>query len=135
MFTRTSQAATDRFLFLGDSLVDENNWQRRLPLCNVLNCGVPGATADDLLASLPDLSGRVESPTAILIMIGTNDVINGQFGFVDCLRRIVVHLSRDFPSAEIIVYSLLPMRLAFPGIAEIAMINKEIKTMTMETGS
>ena len=135
MFTRTSQAATDSFLFLGDSLVADNNWQRRIPFCKVFNYGVPGATADDLLASLPDLSGRVDPPAAILIMIGTNDALVGHFEFVDCLRRIVIQLSRDFPTAEIIVTNLLPMRLSFPGNAEIATINDEIRTMTIQTGS
>ncbi|MBB5347113.1 hypothetical protein JWG42_06530 [Desulfoprunum benzoelyticum] len=135
MFTRTSQAATGSFLLLGDSLVADNNWQRRIPFCKVLNYGVPGATAFDLLASLPDLSEHVGSPAAILIMIGTNDALEGQLDFVDCLRRIVVQLSGDFPAAEIIVTSLLPMRRFFPSIAEIATINADIKAMTMQTGS
>ncbi|MGB5230095.1 MAG: GDSL-type esterase/lipase family protein [Desulfoprunum sp.] len=135
MFIRTSQAAIDSFLFLGDSLVADNNWQSRIPYCKVLNYGVPGATVDDLLAALPDLSIRVDSPAAILIMIGTNDALDGQFDFVDGLRRIVIQLSREFPTAEIIVTSLLPMRLSFPGMAKIARINEGIKTMTMQTGS
>ncbi|HSO08845.1 MAG TPA: GDSL-type esterase/lipase family protein, partial [Desulfoprunum sp.] len=120
MFARTSQAATSSFLFLGDSLIADNNWQRRIPFWKVLNLGVPGATVDDLLASLPGLRGRVDSPAVILIMIGTNDALGGQFEFIGDLRRIVVQLNRDFPTAEIIVTSLLPMRLSFPGIAEIA---------------
>jgi len=48
-------------------------------------------------------------------MIGTNDALDGQFDFVDGLRRIVIQLSREFPTAEIIVTSLLPMRLSFQG--------------------
>jgi len=135
MFARTSQAATTSFLFLGDSLIADNNWQRRIPSWKVLNFGVPGATVDDLLASLPNLRGRVDSPAVILIMIGTNDALGGQFEFVGDLRRIVVQLNRDFPTAEIIVTSLLPMRLSFPGIAEIATINADIRAMTMQTGS
>lgn len=129
-----SSSTTNSFLFLGDSLVADNNWQPRMPFCTVHNCGVPGSTAQDLLESLPALSRRVPSPMAILVMIGTNDILAERYAFVDTIRQIIIHLSRDFPAAEVIVTSLLPMRLPFLAEDTIARLNDHIEAVTMQTG-
>lgn len=135
MIIRPVQQASHDLLFIGDSLIADNNWQARMPFCTVHNCGVPGATTDDLLASLASLGDRVPSPAAILIMIGTNDLLSGRIGFVDTIRQVVIQLSQTFPTAEIIVTSLLPMQLSSPNREAIQWINEDIKTMTMQTGS
>lgn len=135
MNLRTGQQASHDLVFIGDSLIADNNWQGRMPFCTVHNFGVPGATTSDLLASLASLGNRVPSPAAILIMIGTNDLLSGKTGFVDTIRQVVIQLSQTFPTAEIIVTSLLPMQLSSPNRESIQWVNEEIKTMTMQTGS
>lgn len=135
MINRTVQQASHDLVFIGDSLIADNNWQARMPFCTIHNYGVPGATTDDLLSSLANLGDRVPSPAAILIMIGTNDLLSGKIGFVDTIRQVVIQLSQNFPTAEIIVTSLLPMQLSSPNIEAIQWINEDIKTMTMQTGS
>lgn len=133
MTTRNSYT-TNSFLFLGDSLVADNNWQPRIPFCTVHNCGVSGSTAQDLLDSLPTVSSRVPSPLAILVMIGTNDVLAERYTFVDTIRQIIIQLSKDFPAAEVIVTSLLPMKLPFLAEDTIAQLNNHIEKITTQTG-
>lgn len=134
MTTTKGHVATNSFLFLGDSLVADNNWQPRMPFCTVHNCGVPGATAQNLLDSLPVLRRRVPSPLAILIMVGTNDILAERYDFVDTIRQVVIQLSKDFPTAELIVTSLLPMKLPFLAEDTIARLNDHIEAVTMQTG-
>jgi lysophospholipase L1-like esterase len=133
MTTQNGQIAANSFLFLGDSLVADNNWQPRMPFCTVHNCGVPGATTRDLLDSLPALRRRVPRPRGIVVMIGTNDVLAERYDFVDTIREIIIKLSMDFPTAEIIVTSILPMKLSFLAGNTIARLNDHIEATTMQT--
>ncbi len=135
MIPRSASQRRHDFIFLGDSLVADYDWQPRLPFCTIHNLGVPGAGSDDLLSSLPGLADRFPTPAAILIMIGTNDLLSGKTDFVDTIRQIVIHLSQGFPTAEIIVTSLLPMQLPSPITEAVQSINEDIRTMTMQTGS
>lgn len=133
MTTLNDQVATNSFLFLGDSLVADNNWQPRMPFCTVHNCGVPGSTSLDLLNSLSALRRRIPRPLGIVIMTGTNDILSERYDFVDTIREIIIKLSMDFPTAEIIVTSLLPMRLSFLAEDTIARLNNHIEATTMQT--
>jgi lysophospholipase L1-like esterase len=135
MIIRSALQTRHDFIFLGDSLVADYDWQPRLPFCTIHNLGVPGASTDDLLSSLPGLADRFPAPSAILIMIGTNDLLSGKIGFVETIRQIVIQLSQSFPTAEIIVTSLLPMQLSSPNTEAVQWINEDIRTMTMQTGS
>lgn len=132
--TSLNGSNTNSFLFLGDSLVADNNWQPRIPFCKVYNCGVSGSKAQDLLESLPEISRRVPLPAAVLVMVGTNDVLAGHYAFVDTVRQIIVLLSKYFPSAELIITSLLPMKLPFLAEDAIGRLNNHIEAVTIQTG-
>jgi len=121
-------------LFLGDSLVADHDWQARMPGYKVVNLGVAGATASDLLASLPDIKQKIQYTDMILIMVGTNDVLDNNFEFINTLKKIFVQLSHDFPCAEILVNSLFPMKLAFMSDYTIPNLNSHIEAFTMQTG-
>ena len=130
----TSLNGTTSFLFLGDSLVADNNWQLRIPFCKVYNCAVSGSTSQDLLDSLPETARRVPVPAAVLIMVGTNDILAERYAFVDTIRKIIVQVSTIFPSAEIIITSLLPMNLPFLAEDTISRLNDHIEAVTIQTG-
>ena len=132
--TSPNTSASTSFLFLGDSLIADNNWQSRIPLCKVYNCGVSGSTAQDLLDSLPDISRSVPEPAAVLVMIGTNDILAERYAFVDTIRQIIVRIRKSFPSAEIIITSLLPMTLPFLAQDTIARLNSQIEAVSIQTG-
>jgi len=77
-----------KILLLGDSLVADYDWQSRMPAYQVINLGVPGAMAVDLLASLPDIKQDEEHADVIMIMIGTNDVLAGNYEYINILKKI-----------------------------------------------
>ncbi len=123
-----------KIVFLGDSLVADHNWQARMPSYKVENFGVPGATAADLLASLPTLKTEVTGAEVIVVMIGTNDLLTGNDDFLVQLKSIFVELSHDHPGAEILVTSLLPMNLPHLPSNTVSSLNSHIEALTMRTG-
>lgn len=124
----------NQIILLGDSLVADYDWQSHMSSYKVYNFGVPGAMAADLLTSLPEIKARVESTEVIMVMIGTNDVLNGNDDFLHTLKKILVRLSHDYPTAEILVTSLFPMNLDHLPASSISSLNSQIEAITMRTG-
>lgn len=123
-----------QILLLGDSLVADYDWQVRMPSYKVINLGVPGAMASDLLTSLPNIKQQVKYADVIMITVGTNDVLSGNFEFINTLKKIFVQLSHDFPTAEILVNSLFPMELPHMSDYTIPNLNSHIEAFSMQTG-
>jgi lysophospholipase L1-like esterase len=123
-----------KILILGDSLVADHDWQARMPSFKVDNLGVPGATAADLLASLPAVKSQSADAEVIIVMIGTNDLLIGNDDYLAQLKNILVELSHDHPAAEILVNSLLPMDLPHLPYNSISSLNTHIEALTMRTG-
>jgi lysophospholipase L1-like esterase len=123
-----------QILLLGDSLIADHDWQSRMPSYKVTNLGVPGAMASDLLAALPDIRKKAKHADVIMLMVGTNDVLNGNFEYINTLKKIFVQLSHDFPVAEILVNSLFPMKLPHMSDYTIANLNSHIESFTVQTG-
>ena len=132
---RTANASPPRFLLLGDSLVAGYNWQQRFPAFGVRNCGVPGATTQELLTTLPRLKRYHSSARLIMVMIGTNDLVMEQYGFTEELHQIMVLLTRSYPGAELLVNSLLPIQLPHLGRDTVSRVNTIIETLCQQTGS
>jgi lysophospholipase L1-like esterase len=123
-----------KIAMLGDSLVADHDWQARMPSFKIENLGVPGAMAADLLASLPTIKTRVEGAEVIVVMIGTNDLLATNDDFQFHLKQILIQLSHDHPTAEILVNSLLPMELPHLPDNAISGLNRHIEALTMRTG-
>jgi lysophospholipase L1-like esterase len=123
-----------QIILLGDSLIADYDWQAHMSSYKVHNFGVPGAMTDDLLASLPEIKSRVEAADVILVMIGTNDLLNGNDDFLLTLKKILVRLSHDYPTTEILVTSLFPMNLPHLPANSVASLNCHIEAITMRTG-
>lgn len=119
---------------LGDSLVAGYDWQQRMPRFDAHNCGVPGATTRDLLHALPRIRKDYPSPDIIMVMIGTNDVIVENYGFINEIRKIFVSLVNGYPMAEILVNSLLPMQLPYLNAKAITRLNTHIADTCRQTG-
>ncbi|WP_228723400.1 GDSL-type esterase/lipase family protein [Desulfosediminicola flagellatus] len=123
------------FLMIGDSMIAGFDWQKRIPHFTIKNYGVPGATTSEILRSLPSLKSRHKSAEIILLMIGTNDVAQENFAFTEDLRKIIVYLAKAYPTAEIMVNSLLPMELPYLGKDAVSSVNNHIQTICRQTGS
>jgi lysophospholipase L1-like esterase len=122
-------------LLLGDSLVADNNWQRRMPRYKVINMGEPGAIASDLLGSLAETKKKQPHADVVMVMIGTNDLLCGNQNFIKTLREISLQLAKNYPLADTLISALFPMNLPqLPGDT-IAQLNAQIRTASTETGS
>ncbi len=122
------------FLFVGDNLIADFDWQKRMPLFQVHNYGVPHEQVQGLLKRLQHIENRAPMPDIILIMTGINNVIAEDYTFVDQIRRAVIRLSNTYPEAEIIVNSLPNIRISFLVDEAIHHLNTSINTMTRQTG-
>lgn len=121
-------------LLLGDSLIANFNWQKALPNYTVHNHGVPGIMTSDLLEVLPEVKAEVAYAEIIMVMIGTNDLLTGNFDTLQILKKILVQLTNDYPAAEILVCSILPMDLPYLPDNAISSLNCHIEALTMRTG-
>ena len=121
----------NRFLFIGDSLIEFFNWQKRFPDREVFNYGIAGETAEGLLARLPDITGRVQSPDLLMIMTGINNVAMEDYGFLLTYEKIITRLRETYGQATICMTSLLPVDLFFLGDA-IPRINKRLKDIAQK---
>src|SRR6056300_1287716 len=99
----------DRFLFIGDSLIQFFNWQERFPDKNIFNYGMPGETAEGLLARLPNIINQVHSPALIMIMTGINNLAMEDYGFLFSYEKIITLLQESYGQATIAITSLLPV--------------------------
>jgi lysophospholipase L1-like esterase len=123
------------FLFLGDSLIADFDWQTRMQHFEILNYGVPGETAQGLRNRIPTITKDLAPPELILIMIGTNNLIIEDYSYLDTLRQITVQLTALYPTTEVITNSLLPCQLPWVTIDTLERINKATEAMTRQTGS
>jgi len=123
------------FLFLGDSLIADFDWQARMHHFKILNYGVPGETVQGLHNRIPAMTKDLETPELILVMIGTNNLIIEDYSFLDSLRQINVQLTSRYPTAEVIINSLLPCQLPWVTMETLERLNQSIDLMTQRSGS
>lgn len=121
-------------LLLGDSLVADYVWQERMPRYQVHNHGMPGEMTADLLTYLPDIKGQQSYADVIMVMIGTNDILVGNFKFIHALKKIIVQLNTLYPAAELLICSILPMQLPHLPDNTITSLNSHMEALTMQTG-
>ncbi|MFH2123193.1 MAG: GDSL-type esterase/lipase family protein [Pseudomonadota bacterium] len=123
-----------RLLFLGDSLLADFNWQDRITHFEVLNLSVFGETPHGLLNRLPSIQEQVIEPHIILIMTGTNSLLMEDYNFTETMRQIVVSLSHYYPSAEVIINSLIPLQIPWLDKNEMKRINSAMEALSLQSG-
>ena len=100
-------------LFFGDSLTegwDAAVWQQSLKSRGALNAGVSGDRTDNLLWRLQNGNLAGPPPTAVVLLIGTNDLAYGRSPELtaDGIRTTLETLRQHFPEARILLLGLLP---------------------------
>ena len=110
-------------LFIGDSLIEFFNWQKRFPDREIYNFGSAGETTEGLLARLPNIIRRFKSPDLVMIMTGTNNLAMEDYGFLITYERIIDFLLINCPKTTIVITSLLPVQLYFLGEAVLRINN------------
>ena len=65
----------ETFLFLGDSLIADFDWQERMHHFEIINYGVPGETAQGLLNRIPSITEKIDNPGLIGVRRETGSTI------------------------------------------------------------
>lgn len=121
-------------LLIGDSLVASHNWENRLTECKVTNLGIAGIMTSDVLSCLDEIKKEQPYADIIMLMVGTNDILTGNFEFIHALRKICVQLTKSYPASEVLITSILPMDLPHLPYNTISSLNCHIEALTMQTG-
>ncbi len=124
-----------RIVFLGDSITDQGAWDGWFPELPTLNRGISGDTVAGVRARL---GTALNDPTAISLLIGTNDL-----GGMGTSRKVddiasqfddLVGAIRDAaPCASLFVNSVMPRTKAM--VSTIAELNRRYATSTERVGA
>lgn len=107
-FSRNNQ--TCQVLFLGDSLIDLFDVNRYFALdCSIINRGISGITTAFLQNNLDIILGNT-SPKSIFILIGTNDLGQGDspLSVYADISELCSDLKKHYPEVELKIISILP---------------------------
>jgi len=121
-----------RLLFIGDSLIEFYDWERRFADHEVFNYGIAGETVEGLFSRLSGVLDKVLNPDFIFIMTGINNMAMGGRDFPESYRKIIGRIKAKSPSSKIFVQSLLPVLFPFISNDEILEMNMELRKMAEE---
>jgi lysophospholipase L1-like esterase len=121
-------------VFIGDSLTEWYDWQERFPACRVVNLGISGETVEELLDRRDHIRSRIESPFAIFLMTGINNVLSEQYDITRPYAVIVRNLTTWYKGSKIVVQSLLPVDMPWIRNDAIRLINRHLADIAKEHG-
>ena len=120
-------------LFIGHSLIEFFDWQKRFPAHKVANLGIAGEMVEGLLRRIGSIIGKYDTADLIFLMSGLNDVAMEEFGFLDSYREIIIKLKSAYPDAKIFINSLLPTSVEFISNKSIWDVNSSLKELAFNT--
>jgi len=121
-----------KILFMGDSLIEFFDWQRRFPSHEVVNLGVAGETVEGLLFRITGMLKTYHSPDLIFIMTGINNVAGKDLDFIDTYRRVCKQLLDGYPGVRIFINSLLPNLLPWMSADSLRSVNRSLEKLAKE---
>ncbi len=113
-------------VFIGDSLTEWFDWQRRFPDYTVTNLGVSGEPIEGLLERRDRIRSQLDDPGYIFLMTGINNIAMEQYDITDSYREIVKDLSTWYKKSKIVVQSILPVYLAWVSDNVIKDVNRSL---------
>jgi len=122
-------------LFLGHSLIEFFDWQKRFPEHNVAKLGVAGESVEGLLFRLNGIIKAYPEADLIFIMTGINNIAMEDLDFIAPYREIIVKLSSAYPRARVFIHSLFPVMVDFIDNRSILNVNDKIKALAGTTGA
>lgn len=121
-----------RIAFIGDSLTEYFDWERRLPAYEVANLGIAGEAVEELLGRLDHVIASLEAPEALFLMTGINNVAMEEYGFAGDYRLTALRLAAAFPHALLVIQSILPVALPWVDNGGIRSLNRELAAIAEE---
>ena len=122
--------SASKLSFVGDSLIEYYDWQARFPGASVLNLGVAGETAHELLARISSFGGKSFHADGVILMTGTNDLLMGE-DFLPIYAKIIGRLQKALPGAVILANGIMPMALPWLAPNLIAQTNARLEELAL----
>ncbi len=122
-------------VFIGDSLTEWFDWQRRFPDYTVTNLGISGEPVEGLLARRDGIRSQLDNPDTIFLMTGINDIAMEQYFITDSYREIVRNLTTWYKKATVVVQSILPVDLSWVSNNVIKDTNRHLAEIAREHGA
>lgn len=119
-------------VFIGDSLTEWFDWQRRFPDYQAANLGVSGETVQGLLARRGRIRSQIAEPDFIFLMTGINNIANEQYDIARPYREIVRNLTTWYKRSMMIVQSILPVDLTWIDSNIIRNTNRELEQIAQD---
>ena len=99
--SRVLSIVMKNLVFIGDSLTEWFDWQRRFPEHHVTNLGISGEQVDGLLGRGDRIRKQIDNPDCIFIMTGINNIVLGQDDITGPYRDIVRNLTTWYRKATV----------------------------------
>ncbi len=122
-------------VFIGDSLTEWFDWQRRFPDYKVTNLGIAGEPIEGLLARRERIRESTRNPDFIFLMTGINDIAMEHYFIADDYREIVRNLTTWYKQSIVVVQSILPVSLEWVSNNVIRDTNRKLAEITREFGA
>jgi lysophospholipase L1-like esterase len=124
-----------RLVFIGDSLTEWYDWDRRFPNYAVMNLGMSGETVEELLDRRTLIRSRAGNPDFVFLMTGINNVLQERYNITGPYREIVRNFTTWWKGATIVVQSLLPVDYSWINNDIIRDSNRHLQDIAKEYGA
>ncbi len=121
-----------KLAFIGDSLTEWFEWDRRFPAYDVLNLGISGERVQGLVARRERIRAQVRDPDCIFLMSGINNIAGGDESIEEPYREIVRNLTTWYKQARLVVQSILPTDLTWINNSTIEAANRTLSAIARE---
>ena len=121
-------------VFIGDSLTEWHDWEKRFPEHRVLNLGISGETVEGLLGRRDRIREIVKDPDAVFLMTGINNLLSERYGIEVPYREVVRNYATWWKGAKIVVQSILPVDMPWIKSDLIRDVNRRLKELAREEG-
>ncbi len=132
---KVSPINENSIVFIGNSITNMHDWHSAFNNPNVVNRGVSGGYATEILANLESyISGK---PAQVFLMIGTNDMAPNGLGHTpeqirNSIRKIVDRIQNESPNTAIRLTSIFPSTSTGRSLEKIQEANALIKDLAEE---
>lgn len=121
-----------KLLFIGDSLTEWFDWDRRFPAYDVVNLGISGETVEEMLDRRGLIRERAGNPDIVFLMTGINNILQGHTAFLGAYAEIVRNFSTWWKGSAIVVQSLLPVDYSWISNDTIRDLNRQLPAIAKE---
>jgi len=122
-------------IFIGDSLIEWFDWDKRFFSHRVHNLGISGETVEMLLDRLNYVIEKHPRADLVFLMTGINNVAMENTGILTPYKSVVTRLREGYPEAELHLTSLLPTLLPWIADSTITNLNDRISELAGEMGA